>query len=142
MSRLKENIQYIQDTPVDDVTAIQFGHKEIALSICQIINEISFNFTIGIFGGWGTGKSTILNTIKNELAIKEFFFIFDVWKYKDDPLRRTFISEFHNHLKKNNNINLNYQLSDNLIQSTEKKEEFKKIDYKKLLIPAFFSGIL
>jgi hypothetical protein len=48
--------------------------------------------TIGLFGGWGTGKSSIVENLKTSLvADKTPVVIFDVWKHDGDALRRTFL---------------------------------------------------
>lgn len=48
--------------------------------------------TIGLFGGWGTGKSSIVENLRNELLqTKVPVIIFDVWKHDGDALRRTFL---------------------------------------------------
>jgi adenylylsulfate kinase-like enzyme len=48
--------------------------------------------TIGLFGGWGTGKSSIVENLKtNLLSEKTPVVIFDVWKHDGDALRRTFL---------------------------------------------------
>lgn len=47
---------------------------------------------IGLIGGWGSGKSTIVKTaISNIDNIK--LFEYDAWKYEDDGFRRTFIKK-------------------------------------------------
>ena len=52
-------------------------------------------FSVGLFGGWGTGKSSIIKTLQrdlesqNESHIK--FIIYDAWKYANDSFRRMFL---------------------------------------------------
>ena len=51
-------------------------------------------FTIGVFGGWGTGKSSIIRTAQNEIEKKQRdvkFITYDAWKYANDSFRRMFL---------------------------------------------------
>lgn len=54
-------------------------------------------FTIGLFGEWGSGKSSIIKTVKDDLTKnkKEYgnikFVIYDAWKYVNDSFRRMFL---------------------------------------------------
>lgn len=45
---------------------------------------------IGIIGGWGSGKTTIVNNALNDIKNARVF-RYDAWKYEDDSFRRTFI---------------------------------------------------
>jgi len=53
------------------------------------------SFTVGLFGEWGSGKSSIVETVKTDLEsnaeenIK--FIIYDAWKYANDSFRRMFL---------------------------------------------------
>ena len=52
------------------------------------------SFTIGLFGEWGSGKSSIVETAKYELESdnqKIKFVIYDAWKYANDSFRRMFL---------------------------------------------------
>ena len=51
-------------------------------------------FTIGVFGGWGTGKSSIIKTAQNTIENKHKgvkFITYDAWKYANDSFRRMFL---------------------------------------------------
>lgn len=62
-------------------------------------------FTIGLFGEWGSGKSSIIKTVKDEISKnhKEFgsikFVIYDAWKYVQDSFRRMFLLNLQKELK-------------------------------------------
>ena len=56
-------------------------------AIVKIIKKSYPNFTIGIFGEWGTGKTSLMNSIRQELGkdennIKTIWF--DAWKYENE----------------------------------------------------------
>jgi hypothetical protein len=50
-------------------------------------------FTIGLFGEWGSGKSSIVKTVEEEFskAKKIKFVVYDAWKYSNDSFRRMFL---------------------------------------------------
>src|SRR5690606_26578662 len=56
--------------------------------------------TIGLFGAWGTGKSTIIEMVQNDKELKMPVFLFDAWKYQEDTLRRTFLIKLVEYLQK------------------------------------------
>jgi hypothetical protein len=54
------------------------------------------SLTIGLIGSWGTGKSSIVETLQKNIKLqnKPYGYVYyDAWKYSDDPFRRTFIKE-------------------------------------------------
>ena len=51
-------------------------------------------FTIGLFGSWGAGKSSIIRTAREEIENnnpKIKFITYDAWKYVNDSFRRMFL---------------------------------------------------
>ena len=73
-------------------------------------------FTIGVFGGWGSGKSSIIKTVQNELNSdakrkKVKFITYDAWKYANDSFRRMFLRTIQKKLgcKKVKGTELYYQ---------------------------------
>jgi predicted KAP-like P-loop ATPase len=78
-----------------------FAHADVAKVLVGAIQEAPSPFTIGLFGGWGTGKSTVLESVAARLAAVEStaYVAFDVWKYEGDSLRRQFIREVARQLK-------------------------------------------
>ncbi len=70
--------------------------------ICENVED-SKPFTIGLFGGWGSGKSSIIKTLSERLknnmpkgVIKTV--TYDAWKYSGDAFRRSFILELKKQL--------------------------------------------
>lgn len=58
-------------------------------------------FTIGVFGGWGTGKSSIIKTAQDTIERthkKVKFITYDAWKYANDSFRRMFLLKIQNEL--------------------------------------------
>jgi len=59
--------------------------------------------TIGLFGGWGSGKSSIIKTLSKRLSTKNNngtvkTVVYDAWKYSGDAFRRSFILEMKKQL--------------------------------------------
>jgi nucleoside-triphosphatase THEP1 len=55
--------------------------------VVKIIKESHPNFTVGIIGEWGTGKTTLMKSIKNQLDKDKENIItvwFDAWKYENE----------------------------------------------------------
>ena len=59
-------------------------------------------FNIGLFGSWGSGKSSIIATAKEQLISskdsKVKFITYDAWKYANDSFRRMFLFEVQKEL--------------------------------------------
>lgn len=60
------------------------------------------SFTIGLYGDWGTGKSSIIRTLEKRYessqAKKYKFVSYDAWKYANDSFRRMFLFELQKQL--------------------------------------------
>ena len=60
------------------------------------------SFTIGLYGDWGTGKSSIIRTLEKRYessqAKKYKFVTYDAWKYANDSFRRMFLFELQKQL--------------------------------------------
>jgi hypothetical protein len=67
------------DTPSD---APELGFKEIASALAAIIGESDPRFAIGIFGGWGSGKTTLMRTIERKLDPDMVPVWFNAWRYE------------------------------------------------------------
>ncbi len=83
-------------------------------------------FTIGLFGEWGSGKSSVLKTTQNLLEAKPDykyrFVTYDAWKYAGDSFRRMFLYELQNELGVKPTEMLN-RFYDNINEDTEVKHK-------------------
>ncbi|MEK6750663.1 MAG: P-loop NTPase fold protein [Chloroflexota bacterium] len=93
---------YIQDDELKHLEQDTFGHKHIANAIVQSIINTKPPYIIGIFGGWGTGKSSLLTMIKSNLPKKKIATVtIDAWRYSSTGnLRRAFLVHVANELSK------------------------------------------
>ena len=83
----------LSDTPAETDS---FGsHERVARSIAEVVQTESGGKAIGLEGGWGAGKSTIVNLISQKLSQAKKsahkIAVFDMWSHQGDPLRRTFL---------------------------------------------------
>lgn len=93
-------------------------HEKIKCSLLELIKSEDNGITIGLSGQWGSGKSTIINLLKNEKEnIDTFsFFYFDAWAHEGDPLRRIFLESLINSFKSENDLSI-----------IDKLEEIRKV---------------
>lgn len=75
--------------------------NQLADAIKNVPNEQAY--TIGLYGKWGSGKSTIIRTAKDILE-KETkkdikVVVYDAWKYSGDSFRRMFLLHLREELK-------------------------------------------
>ena len=96
---------FIQDTE----RVLNFSNDLLKTSVyaenlVKVIENTPKNkvFTIGVFGGWGTGKSSIIRTAQDMIEnvhsdVK--FITYDAWKYANDSFRRMFLLNLQQELK-------------------------------------------
>jgi predicted KAP-like P-loop ATPase len=79
-----------------------FGHKKVAAAIAELIFAERGAKCIGLNGSWGSGKSSVVEILRDELhrfskgSID--IFVFDAWAHQGDPLRRSFLEQLINRL--------------------------------------------
>jgi heme/copper-type cytochrome/quinol oxidase subunit 4 len=57
---------------------------------------------IGLEGGWGVGKSNVIQLLESKLKDKYYFFEYDAWGHQEDLQRRSFLEEFTTKLVEDN----------------------------------------
>lgn len=118
---------FLEDRPLEEekLDNLRFGHDEIAETLADTIKSCPTPFTIGLFGGWGSGKSTIANKISSDYLDDIETVKFDVWKYEGDSLRRSFLKEFAEATNTEEEISVR-----NTKDVIRKEQEGFTIDYK------------
>lgn len=70
-------------------------HEKVSETLYKVMETTDKGLTIGLEGSWGSGKSTVINLLKNKLEIdsekQTLFFMFDAWAHDGDPLRKIFL---------------------------------------------------
>lgn len=89
-------MRFIADKEIDLRKADLFDSLHYSSTLVDTIkNSPTEPFTIGVFGEWGSGKSSIVKTaqgiLEDEKGKKYHFFTYDAWKYSKDSFRRTFL---------------------------------------------------
>jgi hypothetical protein len=122
-----DKFNLLSDQPLKsekDFEIAKFGHKEIAETLTSLITNCPTPFTIGLFGKWGAGKSTISYMLKKAMSEKKIgFILFDVWKHESDALRRTFLKESVKQLREPRNIPEDFNLEERIGSKITRKVE-------------------
>lgn len=77
------------------------------------------SFTIGLFGEWGSGKSSIINTVQKSIEERKTkekikFITYDAWKYANDSFRRMFLLQLQKDLNfKGTDVFTSFYLNEN-----------------------------
>lgn len=100
---MEKELSYIKDCDINLDGNDLLGTSYYADTIEEIVQNSDTPFTIGLFGGWGSGKSSIVRTIEEKLKKNKDsnaeVFIYDAWKYSKDSFRRTFILKLKERFK-------------------------------------------
>jgi len=132
----KPNFYFLSDKALEKLEEDRFKHPGIAETLKDIVLNCPLPFTIGLFGRWGTGKSTIAKFLKIKLSGEKDKIApvdFDVWKHEKDSLRRQFLLTLEKQLKTLEVLDKNYKLDPRVTASTSRGFEGKiKISKEKL----------
>ena len=122
----KSNFKFLSDEAIRKIENDRLKHPSIAEAIKNIVLNCPLPFTIGLFGKWGTGKSSIANFLKIKLGeYREKIVVvdFDVWKYAEDSLRRYFLINLVAKLKEQKSLKDKYELNERVESSTSRSFE-------------------
>ena len=63
------------------------GYSEAADALGRIIQDSEPHFAVGIFGGWGSGKTTFMEAIKSNVGSVASLVVvdFNAWKFEREP---------------------------------------------------------
>lgn len=95
-------VKFLSDQPLgaDKEQEIRFGHLGIVNNMANIIHICPTPFTMGLFGKWGTGKTTIIEALKRRFEGTGVAVVkIDAWKHAGNALRRTFLEDTVDQLK-------------------------------------------
>ena len=99
---------------LDDKTDA-FGHRDYAAVVVQTLLAAEAPFTLGLYGPWGVGKSTIIHEVGRQLAAQNSAVVeFDAWRYDSDALRRHFFREAAGQLKEAKELERGYPYDEEL----------------------------
>lgn len=138
-------MKFIVDKEVNLDKQDLLSTQSYANTLKEIIKQTPTNssFTIGLFGEWGSGKSSIIKTVEEDFnkisSPKVKFIIYDAWKYANDSFRRMFLFKVQEELKheKNDKFDSFYRSKNSDVKID------RKVDRKYLIatISLLFLGI-
>ncbi|MBA7559640.1 hypothetical protein ES708_01255 [subsurface metagenome] len=97
----------IEDSPADkDLLSFEDGdigpHERVSKAIADLVqSDEPGGKMIGLEGGWGAGKTTVINLLQKRLEADNniIVFRFDAWAHEGDPLRRTYLESIIEYFK-------------------------------------------
>jgi hypothetical protein len=113
------------------------SHEKIASIISSTIyEERSQNKIIGLDGTWGSGKSNVIEIIKNKLGESHELFNYDAWGHQEDLQRRSFLEEL-----------IEFLCEKKLLDSKKWKQNLKELlskkrETKSKTVPTLSAGII
>lgn len=95
----------IEDKPSEIDSLAKHGdfgpHSRVATAIASLIKnpKETGGKVIGLEGGWGSGKTTVIRLLSKQLGEDggSCLYIFDAWAHEGDPLRRSFLESLVKH---------------------------------------------
>lgn len=82
---------FLPDKPIESVEQDKFQHSEYVDSLEEILHNASPPWNIGVFGKWGTGKTSIIKLLFDRLEEQSDEDVlcveFDAWKHAEGPIR-------------------------------------------------------
>jgi GTPase SAR1 family protein len=138
----KTEFEFLTERPNSEGEALKFGHTPILETLKQIVSASTSCMTIGLFGNWGSGKSSIVESFKRGVLKDEIpVIIFDVWKHEGDALRRTFLRELDKQLSNDpygeNFVKKTNVLNPQVYNSLQLSREQISIKWKRFFYNAF-----
>jgi hypothetical protein len=101
-----------------------FTHSRVAKAISNIILNDDVGKSIALKGNWGSGKSSIVDMVEEELLKgQHIVFVYDSWVHEGDPLRRSFLESFIQFCIEKDLINVNINFGENGKNAVEYWEE-------------------
>lgn len=100
------NLQHLSDAPAEHDHIAGNAHTRTARALVEtIVNDNPGIRAVGLEGGWGSGKSSVIEIARKLLDDRKgagpeyHLFTFDMWAHQGDPLRRSFLDKFVNWLR-------------------------------------------
>jgi hypothetical protein len=112
--------ELIDDRALEDAAGDRLRHQDLAVELTDVVLGVTTPASIALWGPWGSGKSGLANLLRRDLeqrAPQARFVRFDAFKFAETPLRRHFISQVAEALKKKDS-----KYREDLYKSTDKTD--------------------
>lgn len=62
------------------------NYKDSVVNLCELIEQITPPFTLGVYGEWGSGKTSFMKMLEAQMKVSACFetFWFDAWEYENE----------------------------------------------------------
>jgi len=142
--------QFISNSPIGEDLFEGKSQEKVAHYICENLLKNDRCKIVGIDGGWGTGKSNLIEITKKKLNEttngKYHFFVYDAWGHQEDLQRRSILEELTSFLTfKTNGISIISDATkwENKLKTLlAKSKETQKKTIPSLSFGVIFSGLL
>ena len=135
----EERSWYLLDEPLEHLDEEdKLRHKGYVRILLNTIKEMSPPFTLGIFGGWGVGKTSIVRDFRNsakqdQVLAQSPIVLLDIWKYEGDSLRRQFLIDMQDGLKNQGALDKHFFVEPQLYTSrTEEGQTESRFSLRRL----------
>ncbi|MDP2856639.1 MAG: P-loop NTPase fold protein [Bacillota bacterium] len=90
MSHPERTFRFLDDRPIETADRDIFRvHSAYATALAQAIETCTTPFAIGLFGTWGSGKTSVVNFLAPLVKQAGHRWVnLDVWKFSRDPVKR------------------------------------------------------
>lgn len=108
-------VELLSDSPVAQDRSEM--HKRVTDAIENLIlNSEEGGKSIALTGGWGSGKSSVIETLRKRFdedsSGNTVLFLFDAWAHQDDPLRRAFLEQLREFLLEHKTTRIQAKLAE------------------------------
>ena len=120
-NKTSERDQYSIFNDEPKIQSLALNYDEYVETISKVITHSNPPYTVGIFGTWGTGKSSVMKNVQNKIKDKCDYIEFNAWQFEQEDNHAT--------------IPLLFAIIKKLIEKLEKEkpEELEESGIKTLL---------
>lgn len=95
---------FLDDNPKENLRDDNFAHKTYSQTLLEIVLNTKSS-TIGLFGSWGAGKTSIINDLKSSLVDNNKYkvAVIDLWKVRNVEFRKFFLQSLDTQWSLNTN---------------------------------------
>lgn len=102
MSQSSEFVVKFGDNPIPGDEPVLLGFDGYADLLTTLIDRADMPTTLGIFGAWGTGKTTLMHKLQAKLEATDRFDTLwcDIWRYDDrGSMRKALVRTVYSHMR-------------------------------------------